>query len=111
MAWPQPEKGNLIPHTSVDELIRRHASGDRNPLLLWQLDLLAWAAFHEPPPDISGTPEQADLRFLRSREGYEHLADYELLELIREHPVLLTWERLEAALEEMSRRPGDESER
>ena len=106
MTWPPPEKAN--PMRAVEELIRRHALGDRDPLLLRQLDLLAWAAFHEPhepPPGTAESPEQADLRFMRSRQGYEHLTDPQLSALLREHPVLLTWERLEAALEEMARRP------
>ena len=108
MPRPQPEKANPMPHTSLDDLIRRHASGDRNPLLLRQLDLLAWAAFHEPheaPPRTAETEEQADLRFMRSRPGYEHMADPQLAALLREHPVLLDWERLEAALEERGRWP------
>jgi hypothetical protein len=108
MPWRPPQKKDLMPHLSVDELMRQHASGDRSRLLLLQLNLLAWRAFHEPhepPPGLMETPEQAEFRFVRSRPGFEHLTDEELKALFRENPVLLTWERLEAALEEQARWP------
>jgi hypothetical protein len=92
----------------MDDLIRRHASGDRDSLLLRQLNLLAWRAFHEPheaPPGTADTPEEAALRFVRSRPGYDHLTDEELAALLQENPVLLTWEHLEAAMEERARWP------
>ena len=92
-------------HSFVDDLIHRHAAGDRDPDLLNLLDRLAWSEFHDPweaPPGCTDSPEEATLRMLRAYKPFAHLSDLELMEMLHENPMLPCEISIELWLQEMA---------
>ncbi len=86
----------------IDELVERHAKGDRSPTLLRELTLLAWQGFHEvwePSPLVDDTEEQREFALLRTEPALADKTEDELRQVLREDPMLLAHLGIERMLE------------